>query len=67
MGKRVAGRKLHIVVETMGLLLSVVVHSASVQDRAGVKLITAGLKAHFPQWKLIWTDGADEAAVGWAM
>ena len=66
MGKRVAGRKRHIVVDTMGLLLAVVVHSASVQDRDGVKLVTAGLKARFPRLKLVWADGAYEAAVGWA-
>jgi putative transposase len=65
-GKRVPGRKRHIVVDTMGLLLAVVVHSASVQDRDGVKLVTAGLKARFPRLKLIWADGAYEAAVGWA-
>lgn len=65
-GKRVAGRKRHIVVDTMGLLLAVVVHSASVQDRDGVKLVTEGLKAKFPRLKLIWADGAYEAAVGWA-
>ena len=66
MGKRVAGRKRHIVVDTMGLLLAVVVHSASVQDRDGVKLVTAGLKARSSRLKLIWADGAYEAAVGWA-
>jgi len=65
-GKRVAGRKRHIVVDTLGLLLAVVVHSASVQDRDGVKLVTAGIKARFPRLKLIWADAAYEAAVGWA-
>jgi len=65
-GKRVPGRKRHIVVDTMGLLLAVVVHSASVQDRDGVKLVTAGLKARFPRLRLIWADGAYAAAVGWA-
>jgi putative transposase len=65
-GKRVAGRKRHIVVDTMGLLLAVVVHSASVQDRDGVKLVTDGIKARFPRLELIWADAAYEAAVGWA-
>jgi putative transposase len=65
-GKRTPGRKRHIVVDTMGLLLAVVVHSASVQDRDGVKLVTAGIKARFPRLKLIWADAAYEAAVGWA-
>lgn len=50
----------------MGLLLAVVVHSASVQDHDGVKLVTAGIKARFPRLKLFWAGAAYEAAVGWA-
>jgi putative transposase len=34
-GKKVTGRKRHIVVDTLGLLLLVVVHSAAIQDRDG--------------------------------
>ena len=34
-GKKIKGRKRHILVDTMGLLLSVVVHPADVQDRDG--------------------------------
>ena len=37
-GKKVSGRKRHIVVDTMGLLLAVVVHAANIQDR-GAKLV----------------------------
>ena len=36
-GKHINGRKRHIVVDTMGLLLAVVVTAASVQDRDGAK------------------------------
>ena len=36
-GKKVNGRKRHILVDTMGLLLMVVVHIASIQDRDGAK------------------------------
>jgi transposase len=38
-GKTVKGRKRHILVDTLGLLLNVVVHPADVQDRAGVRLV----------------------------
>jgi transposase len=38
-GKKVTGRKRHILVDTLGLLLSVVVHPASVQDRDGAGLV----------------------------
>jgi putative transposase len=65
-GKRTPGRKRHIIVDTLGLLLAVVVHSASVQDRDGVKLVGQRIKGRFPRLKLIWADGAYEAAVGWA-
>jgi putative transposase len=44
----------------------VVVHSASLQDRDGVKLVNQRVKGRFPRLKLIWADGAYEAAVGWA-
>ena len=38
-GKKVTGRKRHILVDTLGLLLNVVVHSANVQDRDGAWLV----------------------------
>jgi putative transposase len=65
-GKRTPGRKRHIIVDTMGLLLAVVVHSASVQDRDGVKLVGRRIAGRFPRLKLIWADAAYAAAVGWA-
>jgi putative transposase len=39
MGKKVKGRKRHILVDTMGNLLSVVVHSAGIQDRDGARQV----------------------------
>ena len=36
-GKKINGRKRHLVVDTLGLVLAVVVHAASVQDRDGAK------------------------------
>ena len=35
--RKVSGRRRHILVDVMGLLLSVVSHAASIQERAGVK------------------------------
>jgi transposase len=70
-GKRVRGRKRHLLVDTLGLLLHVVVHSASVQDRAGAKLVLTGAKRRFPLLGLVWVDGGyvnsvDAGLVGWA-
>jgi putative transposase len=53
----VNGRKRHIVVDTIGLLLAIVVHAASIQDRDGARLVLAKLKDRFPRLKLIWADG----------
>jgi putative transposase len=57
-GKQVNGRKRHIVVDTMGLLLAVVVHTAAIQDRDGAKLVMMKIAGRFPRLKLIWADGA---------
>ena len=50
------GRKRHIVVDTIGLLLAVVVHPADIQDRDGAKLVIDKLKGRFPRLRLIWAD-----------
>lgn len=51
------GRKRHIVVDTIGLVLAVVVHAADVQDRDGAKLVLSKLVGRFPRLQLIWADG----------
>jgi putative transposase len=56
-GKMVKGRKRHILVDTMGLLLLVVVTGANVQDKAGARLVLAKIKEGFRRLKLIWVDG----------
>jgi transposase len=70
-GKRVRGRKRHLLVDTGGLLLHRVVHSASVQDRAGAKLVLHDLHEQFPHVELVWVDGGyvnavDAGLIGWA-
>jgi putative transposase len=58
-GKKVKGRKRHIVVDTVGNLLEVVVHTANLQDRDGAMLVLyklpATVKASLTR---IWADGA---------
>src|SRR5665213_4141834 len=56
-GKKVKGRKRHIIVDTLGLLLLVVVHNAHIQDRDGAKLVLLRILGLFPRLKLIWADG----------
>jgi putative transposase len=57
-GKLIKGRKRHILVDTIGLLLLVVVHSAGIQDRDGAKLVLEKIKGRFSRLKLIWADAA---------
>lgn len=54
----ITGRKRHIVVDTLGLVLAVVVHAANIQDRVGAKLVLARLMGRFPRLRKIWADGA---------
>lgn len=51
------GRKRHILVDTLGLLLVVIVHAASIQDRDGAKLVFKRTRTWFTKLKLIWADG----------
>lgn len=55
-GKKINGRKRHILVDTMGLILMVVVHAASIQDRDGAKLVFDKIFHVFPKLHLIWAD-----------
>jgi len=57
-GKKVTGRKRHILVDTMGLLLTVVVTAASVSDAAGARLLLANLTGACKKLRRIWVDGA---------
>lgn len=44
-------------VDTLGLIVMLVVHSAAVQDRDGAKLVLEKMKNCFPRLQLIWADG----------
>lgn len=57
-GKKVAGRKRHVVVDTIGLLLVVVVTAANIQDRDGARTALALLGAWYETITRIWADGA---------
>ena len=50
------GRKRHIAVDTIGMLLAIVVHPADIQDRDGARLVMDKLKGRFPHLRLIWAD-----------
>jgi putative transposase len=64
----VSGRKRHIIVDTEGLLLRVVVHPASVQDRDGGTMVVAEVATPgaFPRLEHLWADGAYDGTVEFA-
>ena len=51
------GRKRHLLVDTLGLLMVVVVTAACVQERDGAKLVFQRLTGACKKMRLIWVDG----------
>jgi len=60
-GKKVKGRKIHALVDTEGLPMRVVVHSAAIQDRDGAGLVLDKIRRRFPWLELVWADGGYNA------
>jgi transposase len=56
-GKKVKGKKRHILVDTLGLPLNVVVHPANIQDRDGGLLVLKAVRRLFPFIERIFADG----------
>ena len=55
-GKKVRGRKRHLLVDTEGLVLKAKVHSAKVPDQDGIKLLLKGVGACLPRLSQLWVD-----------
>ena len=62
-GKKINGRKRHILVDTSGLLLKVVVHPADIQDREGAKQVLMAMQTEFPTITHVWADMGDTGAL----
>jgi len=56
-GKKINGRKRHIAVDTLGLLICVLVTAANVQDRDGARPLLARLSGACGRVRLVWADG----------
>jgi putative transposase len=67
-GKKVKGRKRHLLVDTQGLVLKAKVHSANIQDRQGIKLLLEPASTGLTRLSHLWLDagytGQDKGA-GW--
>jgi putative transposase len=57
-GKKVKGRKRHLLVDTQGLVLKAKVHAANVMDFEGIKMLLGRVDAEFPRLKQLWLDSA---------
>lgn len=55
--KKIKGRKEHIVVDTLGLPMGVVVHEANIHDSAGAHTVIEAMRGCFPRLKKILADG----------
>jgi putative transposase len=55
-GKKVRGRKRHLLVDTEGLVLRVKVHSAKVPDQDGIKLLLKAAHQRLPRLSHLWVD-----------
>ncbi len=56
-GKRIKGRKRHIVVDTLGLMVGLVVHGAGVQDRDGAPFVLSAIRCRWPWLRHVFADG----------
>ena len=56
-GKLINGRKRHVVVDTLGLLLGVMVTAADTGDRAAAQVLLGQVAAAQYQLELVWADG----------
>jgi len=56
-GKKVNGRKRHILTDTLGLLVAAIVHSAGIQDRDGAVPLLASIRSAFRWLRYVFADG----------
>jgi transposase len=57
-GKKVKGRKRHILTDTTGLVVAATVHEASIQDRDGAVPLLASIRSRLPWLRHVFADGA---------
>ncbi|HOY30828.1 MAG TPA: transposase [Bacteroidales bacterium] len=48
--KKIQGRKRHVVTDTLGLIMAVVIQNANVQDSSGAKGVIEELRYKYPRW-----------------
>ena len=56
-GKKIKGRKRHILTDTQGFLLAAIIHAADIQDRDGAPAVLAEARCRFPWMRHVFADG----------
>ena len=56
-GKKIKGRKRHIIADTLGLMLFVLIHTADIQDRDGAPFVLKAIRYRFPWLRHVFADG----------
>jgi transposase len=64
-GKRISGRKRHLVVDTQGLILHVLVHPADVHDRRAAEAVLANLRGRYPDVECLFADMGYQGLATW--
>ncbi len=65
-GKKISGRKRHLLVDTTGLVVGVAVHKANVADRDGARLLLGKVGEGLPRMERVWADrGYNGALKDW--
>lgn len=62
-GKKIKGRKRHVITDTLGLVLAVLVTAAKVHDTVGGKLLLDDLAAAHPHVSKVWADGGYQSSI----
>lgn len=64
-GKRISGRKRHLVVDTQGLVLHVLVHPADVHHRRAAEAVLADLRSRYPEVQCLFADMGYQGLAAW--
>lgn len=62
-GKKIKGRKRHVITDTLGLVLAVLVTAANVHDTVGGKVLLDELAAAHPRVSKVWADGGYQSSI----
>ncbi len=62
-GKKIKGRKRHLITDTLGLVLAVLITAANVHDTTGGKLLLDDVAANHPSVSKVWADGGYQNSI----